>query len=916
LTHVSPQDHQDNAVAPSGPPAGGGGSPTGLIENSPIVEMHRILSKDLRRLLRIATIIAVLTSPAVFIWYYKHEHWSLLWSIIGTFFTIVLFRGLIDIVVRRLIPWPSLFGTVDARAVEEDIVNRRRAWTWRWFARVVRNLLIIMTIIWAIRPGGDRTLQGWLNTPSWMWNKFQHLFSSSTFWVQLAFGVGLFFVNFIIFMGPLLAMGISQIRGFEPGDAEWGVDLDHVRGQAEAKEDVRRVVTLWQSGELFEGAGGKRERGLLFLGPPGTGKTMLAKAIATGFNSPFVTIPGSGFAQTFIGVDAIIVRFLARKSKKLARKWGGQCIVFIDEIDAVGMRRQSLGPANENVGIPPTPFFGPWGVQGAPDGDIYTETREWRDWVFNNRAPDRRSPYPSWYSGLAGRVNGVIDRQGMFPGFGGMGSMALNQLLVTMDGIDNPPFIRRVMTNKTNSFLDAVYLVPRRVGRKAGIAIGVLVSAAAATLFVNDLLYVFGVKQFTYLTGHTTLWNFALLAAYVMILYAGIGIARKANKEGTLSLRIPRAKPGTSQIYFIGATNVPLERLDPALVRPGRMGRHIRFRSPTKDDRKDIFDLYLGKVAHDPELDTEARRDEIARITSGYSPADIDQICSMALSTAHHEGRMYFNWDDLIDAMTVVDAGQAVNIERTEFDLRATALHEAGHAAMSHLYEPKLESSRLSIRWRGNALGHHSQREKEEAEKNWQSDLRGRLIAILGAMATEHVFYGENAGGVYSDLQMSTSTAVLMVDYIGMAPNIPQPNGHRFDGEDEDDTVRRIKLRYQDIGNRLLSSGGGATALNGMKRQYAAEFMGEAFATAYNTVKLNKDAVETIANVLLEKREIMGDELLKLLDDQNLQIPTDIDWTAEDSWPQVVVWSKYRSDSDKGDKDELPAGGPKELPAG
>ena len=69
---------------------------------------------------------------------------------------------------------------------------------------------------------------------------------------------------------------------------------------------------------------------------------MLAKAIATGFNSPFVSIPGSGFAATFIGIDAIVVRYVARKAKKLARKWGGTCIVFIDEIDAVGMRRQAI----------------------------------------------------------------------------------------------------------------------------------------------------------------------------------------------------------------------------------------------------------------------------------------------------------------------------------------------------------------------------------------------------------------------------------------------------------------------------------------------------------------------------------------------------------------------------------------------
>ena len=152
-----------------------------------------------------------------------------------------------------------------------------------------------------------------------------------------------FFINLFILFGPLFFFSIQQIKGYEPGDADWGVKLDDVRGQAEAKEEIRRVVSLWQSGEEFEKAGGKRERGVLFLGPPGTGKTMLSKAIATSFNCPFVTIPGSGFQQMFMGMDALIVRYMARKAKKLAAKWGGQCIVFIDEIDAVGMRRASLG---------------------------------------------------------------------------------------------------------------------------------------------------------------------------------------------------------------------------------------------------------------------------------------------------------------------------------------------------------------------------------------------------------------------------------------------------------------------------------------------------------------------------------------------------------------------------------------------
>jgi cell division protease FtsH len=164
----------------------------------------------------------------------------------------------------------------------------------------------------------------------------------SWFPMLLLIGVWIFFMRQMQ-GGKGGAMGFGRSKAKLMSDSKKKVTFDDVAGVEEAKEEVQEIVEFLKDPRKFMRLGGKIPKGALLVGPPGTGKTLLAKAIAGEADVPFFTISGSDFVEMFVGVGASRVRDMFEQGKKNA-----PCIIFVDELDAVGRSRGAgLGGGND-----------------------------------------------------------------------------------------------------------------------------------------------------------------------------------------------------------------------------------------------------------------------------------------------------------------------------------------------------------------------------------------------------------------------------------------------------------------------------------------------------------------------------------------------------------------------------------------
>ena len=670
--------------------------------------------------------------------------WSIPWSIAYAIFAILVCRGLFTIARRWLILRDRLAPQAD---VLERTVETNRGIFWRrafWVSLSPVAYFLIMYYGFGLAPDEAIAI-----IPSLL----------GSFIGPVIYVVFLIIAQFMIFFLPIymyIRIGKTMIN---PDDANFGVNLEDVRGQIAAVGEMRRILELIEHGRLFVKAGGKRERGVLMIGPPGTGKTMLAKAIASSLHVPIYIANGGSFAGMLLGIDALSVYLMVRAARKRAKVWGG-CIIFIDEIDALGQRRSGMG------------------------------------------------------GGMMGGMGGM---------FGGGSMLGLNMLLVLMDGIDNPGIIIRQARGFVNLTLDGLF-IPRVIGFN-------------------------GTK---------------------------------------LHLRIPVLKAPNFNILFIGATNRP-SVLDEALTRPGRFGRQITFLMPNRQARKDIAALYFEKKQHDASLDTPARREEFARITEGKSPADIEQVLSLALLYAFEDGRSAFVWKDVREALGNVEAGLPIPIEYSERDKVAIARHELGHTIASHFFQKDHGHVRLSVRRRadpklGEIGGYHLAIPTEEQWSRFRSQMAGRIRSTLGALACERVFYGENTTGVSEDLRMATATACVMAGIVGMgADNLDPKMSQKAANIGE----HLISVRELTQGVHEESTWEGAVLHNPRGRRVVSQILGSAYIDDWRLMYVNKEAIDLAVEALMSQGgELVGDEISGLLDSVGLREPNASDPYPEDM-PEV-----------------------------
>lgn len=311
-------------------------------------------------------------------------------------------------------------------------------------------------------------------------------------------------------------------------------------------------------------------------------------------------------------------------------------------------------------------------------------------------------------------------------------------------------------------------------------------------------------------------------------------------------------------VIVIAATNRP-DVLDPALLRPGRFDRQITVNRPDAQGREDILKVHSKNKPLAPDVDLH----EIAKLTIGFTGADLENLMNEAALLAVRNGRKAIVLQDIMDASSRVELGTEKKSHKfSDKAKKLTAFHEAGHAVSAYYTEGHDPVKEISIIPRGLGAGGYTWYTPQEENYNSRKEMLDNLVSMFGGRVAEALALDDISTGASNDLQRATEIVRDMVIKYGMSDSIgpvvyDSGNGEVFLGKDyghvnnySEETSARIDAEVEKI-------------------------MRQAYDKTVDILKEHYDKLELVANALLKKEKINGEEFENLMKYGTLEAPKD-----------------------------------------
>ena len=490
------------------------------------------------------------------------------------------------------------------------------------------------------------------------------------------------------------------------------VKFDNVLGCESAKKEIMEIVQFLENPAKFSKIGARQPKGALLSGPPGTGKTMLAKAAAAEVNVPFYYVSGSEFVEKYVGVGAANVRGLFAEARKMAPS-----IIFIDEIDAIGLKRGNRSGGSEKETTLNQLLVEMDGFKGDEKVVVIGATNQ----------PDS--------------LDSALKRPGRFdrlitvdlPNFKGRVDILKMYLQkIRLEGATN--FEKKEKTDNVpkpdknlDFFLfileDKIQLLEKKLeqDKKEG-------KKKKHTKMIHKKLVEIG-KNYTK--------NKKLIKKLVN------------NDVNKIKMKL---------LDFLGLYNLKFDILQSKKIK----------KSIEEDTAASLNPLIQSALFSNLESEIEKQAHRLSILSPGFSGADLKNLCNEAAIHAARHNQEFVQTADFEEASERILGGMKKTSDLEEQVRRTLAIHESGHAVAAWFLENADPLVKVSIVPRTKGMLGFAQYLVSEAPFQKKQEIKDRLKFLLGGRVAEMMFLGQASTGAHDDLKKAFEIVSKFVGEFGM----------------------------------------------------------------------------------------------------------------------------------------------------